>query len=186
MEKFYKIGFFVLLGLLLVVLGGGIYYLGVNQAKISPTSTSPVPSPTQEAESEEVTVTIKPTSASVDLAYVKENIRDAITSKNTAALEGYMTDTVSVILEATECCGSLSKTEAVGQLDYLKDATSPWNFDQTNDTIKKLKAQEPTKYGPDGAFVGIAANEYTVSFKFNADNKINAITMAVTYKLVIP
>lgn len=186
MGKIYKIGFFILLFLLAA---GGAYYFGLNQIKPAPTLT---PTPTKSIlPTEEVTQspqeTPSPTSGKInDLDYVKENIRAAVDTKNYAALEGYMANNVSVILEATECCGSLSRADATKQLDYLKDATSPWNFDQSNDTIKKIKAQEPTKYGPDSAYVGIAANEYTVSFKFDASNKINGITMAVTYKLVLP
>ncbi len=184
MNRFYKIGFFVLLFLLAA---GGAYYFGISQIKPTPTPTpkesiTPTKKITQSAKE-----TPSPTSGQTnDLDSVKENIRAAIDTKNYAALEGYMATNVSVILEATECCGSLSAADATKQLEYLNDATSPWNFDQTNATIKQIKTQEPTKYGPDTAYVGIAANEYTVSFKFDANNKINGITMAVTYKLILP
>ena len=184
MNNFYKIGFFVLLFLIVV---SASYYIGTQYIQ-KPTET-PKPTVAPTIAEEEVTITTQPTSGAdqvKDLDTVKETIRAVVETQNTQPLLGYMADSVSVILEATECCGPVTKAEAVKQLEYLNDATAPWNFDQTNDTIKQLKAQEPTKYGPDSAYVGIAANEYTVSFKFDASNKINGITMAVSYKLVLP
>jgi len=185
--KFYKIGFFILL---VLILGVGAYYLGTMSGKpsddkseifTSNKSEKKVLSPTVEVEEN-----ISPTKKINDLNYVKENIKAAINTGNFQPFEGYMADKVNVILEASECCGLLTKNEASSQLNYLKDAVGPWNFDQSNETIKKLKELEPSKYGPESAFIGIAANEYTVSFKFNADNKISGVTMAVTYKLIIP
>ncbi len=185
MGKFYKIGFFVLLFLLI---GGSAFYLGTNLNKpiVTPTPTvysQPTEQPTQAAQTTPSPTTVVKKISTQDLI---ENIKAALTTKNTAALEGYMTDNVFVVLESTECCGQMTRTDAVKQLDYLKDATAPWNFDQSNETIKKLKATDPTDYGPESTIVGIAANEYVAAFKVNAENKITGITMAVTYKLVLP
>ena len=189
--KFYRIGFFVLL---ILILGVGAYYLGTMSTKpkddkskifTSNKSEKKAPSPTVEVD-EDNTETISPTIKKMSLEELKENIMAAINTGNFQPFEGYMANKVNVILEASECCGEKSSAEAAKQLEYLNDAVGPWNFDQSNETIKKLKEVEPTKYGPESAFVGIASNEYTVSFKFNADNKISGITMAATYKLLLP
>lgn len=179
MNRFYKIGFFILLFLLAA---GTSFYIGTNLNKQPTDSVKATPSPTVV---EEVVVETSPTPGGSTREYVEEQIEAAVTSKNYAALEGYMADNVFVILEATECCGSLTKAEATQQLDYLNAATAPWNFDQTNETIKKLKTEDPTDYGPESTYVGIASNEYVVAFKFDATNRINGVTMAVTYKLVV-
>ncbi len=189
--KFYRIGFFILL---ILILGVGAYYLGTittkptdDKSKIftSNKSEKKVVSPTVEID-EDDTETISPTIKKMSLEDLKENIKAAINTGNTQPFETYMADKVNVILEASECCGIVSKEKAAKQLEYFNDAEGPWNFDQSNETIKKLKQTEPTKYGPESAFVGIASNEYTVSFKFNSDNKISDITMSATYKLVLP
>lgn len=187
--KFYRIGFFVLL---ILILGVGAYYLGTMFGKPSDDKSKIFTTKKVEKKvaSESINLEenddISPTGSKMNLDELKENIKAAINTGNTQPFETYMADKVSVILEASECCGIKNPTEATKQLEYLNDAVGPWNFDQSNETIKKLKEMEPTKYGPESAFIGIATNEYVVSFKFNADNKINGVTMAVTYKLVLP
>ena len=191
MMKFYRIGFFVLLILILSV---GAYYLGIMSNKptddksntyTSKKTEKKAPSPTVETEESDTDDT-SPIVAKMSLNELKENIKAAINTGNFQPFEGYMADKVNVILEASECCGVKNSTDAALQLKYLNDAEGPWNFDQSNETIKKLKEIEPTKYGPESAFIGIASNEYIVSFKFNAENKISDITMAATYKLLLP
>lgn len=192
MKTFYKIGFFVLL---LAIVSGGAFFLGQNQEKFFPffQKPSPTPQPTeaifptstisQTQSPNSPTPTIKPKISINDL---KANIKDAVSSKNYAALEGYMLDKVSVVLESTECCGAMSKVDVVNQMDYLKSATLPWNFDDANPIAAQLRAADPSDYGPADSIIGIAANDYVVVFKLNAENKISGITMAVTYKLVVP
>ena len=115
---------------------------------------------------------------------VSEQIIAAITSKNTQALEGYMADTVQVRLEASGCCGPISKSEALSQLSYLDPAVG-WNFDPSNQILIDLAAAVPDYYGS-GWIIGVASNEYLVSFKLNDQNKIEAYNLAVTYKLLTP
>lgn len=137
----------------------------------------------------EPTVTVEPTAIpspptpAHPAAYVMEQIIAAITSKNTQALEGYMADTVQVRLEATECCGPLTKQEAMMQLSYIDPATG-WNFDPTNPVIMDLAAAIPDHYGGDW-IVGVASNEFVAAFKLNNQNKIEAYNLAVTYKILI-
>lgn len=185
--KFYRIGFFALL---ILILSAGAYYLGtMSQDKPSDKSkifTTKKVEKKVASESINLEESISPTENKMSLEELKENIKAAINTRNTQPFETYMADKVSVILEASECCGIKNPTDATKQLDYLNDAVGPWNFDQSNETIKKLKEVEPTKYGPESAFIGIATNEYVVSFKFDEDNKINGVTMAATYKLIIP
>ncbi|GHF03863.1 hypothetical protein [Pseudolysinimonas yzui] len=58
----------------------------------------------------------------------RENVRDAITSGNTAAIEGYLSDPVRVIIMSSECCWDISRADAVDQLSYVTGAPGPWNF----------------------------------------------------------
>ena len=183
--KFYKVGFFILL---LVILAGAAFYLGSSYNKPVDEEKAAFikQKPTEKIEDEAEKISTPSPKTNISLSLLKENIQAAITTMNLQPFETYMADEVSVILEASECCGTMTNVEAALQLQYLEAAEAPWNFDQSNETIKKLKEVEPTKYGPESAYIGIASNEYTVSFKFNDDNKISAVTMAATYKLVLP
>ncbi len=115
---------------------------------------------------------------------VSEQITAAMKSKNTQALEGYMAETVQVRLEASGCCGPITKTEAMSQLSYLDPATG-WSFDPANSIILNLAAISPDYYGS-GWIVGVADNEYIVSFKLNNQNLIEAYNLGASYKLLIP
>jgi len=113
----------------------------------------------------------------------QSQIKAALTSKNYAALESYMNENVSFILYASECCGEITATEAASQLSYLDSATAPWDFDQNNPIITKVKTQYASEYG--ALFIGIASNEYLAAFGLGENGKINIIKLAVTYKLLI-
>ena len=175
--------------LVLTAVAGGAYYFGIQKSTSSskqeipatptvtnknPPTATPSSFPTSQVEPEIVEPEIN----------VSEQIIAAMTSKNTQALEGYMADIVQVRLEASGCCGPIAKTEAVAQLSYLDPATN-WNFDPANPILINLAAAVPDHYG-NNWIVGVASNEYLVSFKLNNQNKIEAYNLAATYKLLIP
>jgi len=94
-----------------------------------------------------------------------------------------MAKTVQVRLESSGCCGPITKAEAISQLSYLDPAIG-WSFDSTNPILIKLATAVPNYYG-NGWIVGVASNEYLVSFKLNAQNKIEAYNLASSYKQLI-
>lgn len=138
-----------------------------------------LPTPTQALKTPAPSVPIASPTASITL---QENIQAAIESKNTAALEGYMNDTVFVLLYASECCGQKTKADAVGQLSYLNPAKAPWNWNQNDPTIVKIKTSQPSTFGK--GMIGISGNKYTVSFEI-VNNKISSYYLSPTYELLI-
>ena len=175
----YFLGIFSVLILLLVV--GGVCFIvpqkhtsNLQEVSIAPSATNDSP----------LTTLPPPTSQAQPQVDVSEQVIAAITSKNTQALEGYMADTVQVRLEASGCCGPVTKAEAVSQLSYLDPAVG-WDFNPANQILIDLAAAVPDYYGV-GWIVGVASNEYLVSFKLNGQGKIEAYNLAVTYKLLIP
>ena len=175
----YFFGIFSVMILLLVV--GGLCFIVPQKSTSNPQEVSIAPTATNDSSS---TTAPPPTSQAQPQVDVSEQIIAAITSKNTQALEGYMEDTVQVRLEASGCCGPISKAEAVSQLSYL-DLAVGWDFDPANQILIDLAAAVPDYYG-NGWIVGAASNEYLVSFKLNDQGKIEAYNLAATYKLLIP
>src|SRR5882724_381776 len=108
-------------------------------------------------------------------ASLKENIHDAISSKNTAALQGYMASSVTVVIAASEKGGAESAALAVADLDYLSSATSPWDFNQSASTLASWKAHFYSQYFSATAYVGKAASDQVVSFDFDCNGKIDQI-----------
>jgi hypothetical protein len=91
---------------------------------------------------------------------------------------------VSVRLEASSCCGLISRADAISQLSYLDPATG-WDFDPTNPILVSLAAAAPNYYGS-GWTVGVASNEYVFSFVLNNENKMDAYNISASYKLLTP
>jgi hypothetical protein len=58
----------------------------------------------------------------------RENVKAAISSGNTAAIEPYLSDPVRLIIMSSECCWDISRAEAVAELSYVTGAPGPWNF----------------------------------------------------------
>lgn len=100
----------------------------------------------------------------------RQNVQEAITSGNTAAIEGYLSDPVTVILMASECCWEISRAEAVAQLSYVTGAPGPWNFNLPAATVDPWRTNPYYGYlftGDD--IVGRAADGTIVSFGIEGD-----------------
>jgi hypothetical protein len=117
-------------------------------------------------------------------ASLKSNIHDAISSKNTAALEGYMASSVTVVIAASEKGGAESPAKAVADLDYLSAGTAPWDFNLSTTTLNTYKAGFYKDYFGTKAYVGKSANSYVVSFDFDDCAKIKTVFMAVNEDLL--
>ncbi|HWH98560.1 MAG TPA: hypothetical protein VNS80_09355 [Pseudolysinimonas sp.] len=101
----------------------------------------------------------------------RQNVRDAITSGNTAAIEGYLSDPVRVIIMSSECCWDIDRAEAVDQLSYVTGAPGPWNFNLPASTVDPWRTNVYYGYlftGDD--IVGRAADGTIVSFGIEGDH----------------
>ena len=128
-------------------------------ASVTPASTIPTTEPTTPA----------PDPVDVD-ADLRANIVDAISSGNTAALEGYLAPTVHLTYCASEAEGDTDDAGLV--IDNLTDLTSSgasWDFDLPASTLDTY-ANDPGHYPayaddfPEGAVVGLSSEKKVVSF----------------------
>ena len=114
--KYYILGFLTALVILMIAITG--YLAGKNTTNENhsgdslPTSqpTTYVPSPT-------------PTPKILTTDDVRESIIAALESKNYLGLKYIVAPTVSMRIEAAECCGILSADELISKLDYLAEVT---------------------------------------------------------------
>lgn len=171
--------------IILVILGligaGGWYVYHKNQKSKKPVTTSQTAKKKKApANKPAAAATVAPISDSL-----KENIAASIETQNTAALEGYMTDSVTVVIAASEKGGAVSATQAVADLDYLQNGTSPWNFAVTAATLTTYKNGSYGQYFGDRTVVGQSANNYVVSFHVNDNGKIDAVFMTVSADLLV-
>jgi len=176
----------IALGIILITFIGGAYYFGKNQSNIKPALT---PTPTLYANSTPTEIpkelSATPTPTPKNKTYVTENIEAAVSSKNYAALEGYMKNTVIVTLYASECCGQISKAKATGQMSYLSSSQGSWDFSQESSVRNKLIENNPQNFSSD-MIIGISSDKYAVGFKLNSQNEIEKIIIVPSYNLIIP
>jgi len=113
-------------------------------------------------------------------AALKKNTSDAITSGNTAALEGYMAGSVNVVIAGSEKTGAETAAKAVSDLSYLNSGTAPWNFSLSTATLNSYAKGSYKQYFGANTIVGQSANGYTVSFGVNGNGKIDTVFMSAS------
>ena len=167
----------------------GAYYLGTRTNTL-PTQT---PTPTFEAVNNQpsnVNLEVISTPVAVDnpqaftISEVKSKILTVLATKKYDELEVFMKDNVFVRKEQSSCCGVLSREEAIEEIKYVSSATLPWKFDSNNSIVLGLKAFQPKYYGGN-SYVGVSANDYSISFVFNSENKIESVSMAANASTLI-
>lgn len=120
------------------------------------------------------------------IATTIESIKASITSGNTAALEGYMADSVNVVLAASEGIGTTTPTQAVSSItNFITSATAPWNFALAPAVLTQFKAGDYSQYFPTIAVVGMSANNKVISFGFDCNGKISTVFLAPTKDLLL-
>jgi len=177
--KVYVAG--ILSALTLVGIGAGAYFLGKNTGSSNKAVISPTPAVNTNLRIPSPISIITPTVAPQGVD--KANIEAAVKSKNYAALSAYMTNPVSVRIEATECCQPMTPDDAVDELKYLNNTKGTWNFEK-DEVIAGLEASFPESYG--NAVIGVSSDNYLVGFQLNSQNFISKISMSASYKLLLP
>jgi hypothetical protein len=108
-----------------------------------------------------------------------DNIKAAITSGNTAALEGYMSSKVRVIIAASEGVGDRTPTQAVGDITSYIQGASSWDFDLSESTLGTYRGGFYAQYFPEGAVVGKANNKKIISISFDCKGKVKTVFLAI-------
>lgn len=109
---------------------------------------------------------------------LKENIKAALDTQNTAVFETYTTDPVFYVLAASEYGGNVSPTEAATSLEYTHSATGPWDFNLPAATIAAYDAGYYTDYFDENTYVGRSTDGMVVAFDFACGDKIKQIFVA--------
>ena len=93
------------------------------------------------------------------------NFMDAMTSGNTAALEGELANPIFVAQAATGCCGNVDPVTATNLLDYVNPGSgATWNFAIDEATLADYRSGEYAEYFAPQAIVGQSSDGFLVSF----------------------
>ena len=106
----------------------------------------------------------------------RANLREAITSGNTAAIEGYLSNPVRVIIMSSECCFDITPAEAVSNLSYVTGAPGPWNFSLPSSTTDSWHTNAYYGYLFTGDDVtGMASDGTVVSFGISGEQVVTIL-----------
>lgn len=140
-------------------------------------SETPTPSPSP-TPSETATPTPEPDAEPPSDAE-RSHFSEALESGNTAVFDQDFADTVDVIYVATECCGPISKAEAIQALDYVNPGSgATWNFHLDEATLASCRAGIYGEFFPVDAIVGQSSDGATVSFVPGMDGLIARILLS--------
>lgn len=113
-----------------------------------------------------------------------QNVTAAIESGTYAAIDGYLADKVTYAIAASSGQGTLTKAQALKQLEYLNSGTKPWNFNIETATLTKYKSGAYSTYLNDDVIFGVSGNKYFVSFHLDSNNKIDQFFIASSTDLL--
>ena len=108
------------------------------------------------------------------------NIEAAITSKNTAALQGYMASSVTDVYAASDVIPAKTPADSVADIStFVTDQiTGDWSFPVAASTVSSYKQGSYAQYFPSTAVVGSSTRHRVISFLFDCNAKINTVFMA--------
>lgn len=108
----------------------------------------------------------------------QNNVTAAVTSGNYAALKPFFIENTLVILAASDGIGRRSPEQAVKDLDYLNEASQPWNFSLDSDTLDNYRDGDYAQYFPEGAIIGRSADGKVVSLSTTTTGQISVVFMS--------
>ena len=115
---------------------------------------------------------------------LKENIKAALDSKNTAAFASYFSNPVMFVIAASEKGGSETPDQAAADMEYANTATGPWNFALPAATLDHYDAGFYTDYFDANTYTGRAASGQVAAFDFDCNGKIKQAFLAASEDLL--
>ena len=103
----------------------------------------------------------------------------AVNSKDFAKIESLMSARIYYVVDASDCCGDITKKEAVAHLkNYIRDAKS-FDFDQNQQVIRQMNvnlADTFAKYT-----IGIANNRMVLSYHLDKQGKVDDLMLSASH-----
>jgi len=113
---------------------------------------------------------------------VAELFEKAVNGKDYVKMETLVADKVYFIEEATECCGTVAKKDAIENFKNYVTETKSFNFSEDQQLVKQMKVNLVKQFGD--KYVGIGNDEKVLAFHVNPQGKVDNIYLAVTHKLL--
>lgn len=123
---------------------------------------------------------LSPTCNNTPSDSLKENIKAALDTKNTAVFATYTANPVKVVYAGTEKIGNETPDQAAQSMEYTHSATGPWDFELPATTLAQYEAGFYTDYFDANTYTGKAASGMVAAFDFDCNGKINQIFISAS------
>lgn len=177
----------IVIVLAIAAIGGTWYYMdnqAKNDKKAQDEQIQQLQKQVDDLKKQGATKTDKPFTTTKTVDEVIAQIIKDVPAKNYAGLSDYMADTVKVVIAASEYQPSVTKAQAIVDMEYLNGGVSPWDFDPTAAELNSYKTGDYKTYLNSAGIFGVASNGYFVAFTLNGSNQISQIFMAVNIELI--
>lgn len=108
-----------------------------------------------------------------------EDFERAVNEKDFAKISELMAVKVFYVVDASDCCGDITKNEASGNLkNYIRDVES-FNFDQEQQVVKQMKVNLAGTFAK--YTIGIADNRMALSYHLDKQGKVDDIFLSASH-----
>lgn len=122
------------------------------------------------------TATVQPAPASETNSVAFEK---AVNGKDFTKIETLMAARVYYVVDASDCCGNITKKEAASNLKNYISGAGSFNFDQNQQVIRQMKvnlADTFAKYT-----IGIADNRMVLSYHLDQQGKVDDLMLSASH-----
>ena len=103
----------------------------------------------------------------------------AVNDKDFTKVEALMAAKVFYVVDASDCCGDITKKEAASHLkNYIRDVKL-FNFDQEQQVIKQMKVNLAGTFAK--YTIGIADNKMVLSYHLDKQGKVDDIMLSASH-----
>ena len=103
----------------------------------------------------------------------------AINDKDFAKAESLMATKVFYVVDASDCCGDITRKEAAEHLqNYIRDAKS-FDFDQEQQVVKQMKVNLAGTFAK--YTIGVADNRMVLSYHLDKQGKVDDLMLSASH-----
>jgi len=105
----------------------------------------------------------------------------AVNQKDYKTMKTLLADNVYFIIEATECCGNVTKEKAVSKFSGYMGEVKTFNFSQDQQLVKQMKVNMGDHF--EKYTIGIGDNGAVLGYHLNAKGEVDDIYIAVSHQM---
>lgn len=103
----------------------------------------------------------------------------AVNDKDFTKMEALMADRVYFVEDATDCCGDVTKKEAMKNFKLYTANAGSFNFDQNQQVVQQMKVNLPGTFAK--YMIGIADSQMVLSYHLNLQGKVDNLMLSASH-----